>query len=95
MTVGSGIRMKILEAATIGVPFISTSVGVEGLPFVNGEDCFVDDEPKKFVEDILKLRDKSLRIQFIRSAQEKVKFNYSFDALRNDHLAMYEELLRT
>jgi len=95
LTVGSGIRMKILEAATIGVPFISTTVGVEGLPFVNGEDCFVDDEPQTFVEDILKLRDKSLRLQFIRSAQEKVKFNYSFGALRNDRLAMYEELLRT
>ena len=32
---GSGIRMKILEAANIGVPFVSCTVGAEGLLFTS------------------------------------------------------------
>ena len=33
--------MKILEAANYSVPFVSTVVGVEGLDFIDGQDCFI------------------------------------------------------
>ena len=32
ITIGSGIRMKILEAISNGVPVVSTSIGAQGLP---------------------------------------------------------------
>lgn len=93
ITVGSGIRMKILEAACLGVPFVSTSVGAEGLSFESGKSCFLSDSPEAFVGSILKLRDKSLRMEFAKKANELVKEKYSMDALRKNRLEIYEKVL--
>ena len=37
---GSGTRLKILEAWAAGLPVVSTTVGVEGLPVGDGETHF-------------------------------------------------------
>jgi glycosyltransferase involved in cell wall biosynthesis len=92
ITIGSGIRMKILEAASNGIPFVSTIVGVEGIPLEDGKDCFLTDDPNVFVEDILKLFEKKLRLQFIENAKVKIKENYSLESLRRNRLAIYNNL---
>lgn len=92
ITIGSGIRMKILEAASMGIPFVSTTVGAEGIPLRDGKDCFLADEPKVFVDDILKLQDKALRMKFIHNANQMVKDNFSFKALRDNRLSIYKKL---
>lgn len=93
ITVGSGIRMKILEAASLGIPFVSTSVGADGLPFENGKNCFLSNTPETFVESILKLKDKSLRMEFATKANELVKEKYSMEALRRNRLEIYEKVM--
>lgn len=89
ITIGSGIRMKILEAGMIGVPIVTTSVGVEGIPLVNGENCFIGDTPEAFVQGILSLSDQKLRVQFIRSAQHIIEVNYSQHALNENRKVLY------
>lgn len=49
---GSGMRMKILEAAAASVPFITTSVGVEGLNFKHNHSCLIADTPEEFARAI-------------------------------------------
>lgn len=93
ITVGSGIRMKILEAASLGIPFVCTTVGAEGLPFENGRDCFKADTPENFVKAIVDLKDKSLREKFAQNANAIVKEKYSMDALRKNRLEIYEKVL--
>lgn len=90
ITIGSGIRMKILEAAGMGVPFVSTSVGAEGIPLSDGKDCFLTDDPATFIEDIIKLQDNSQRDTFIANARRLVKEHYSLDALRRNRMKVYE-----
>ena len=55
INVGSGMRMKILEAANHSVPFVSTVVGAEGLVFKDEEDCFIKDSPKDMANAIIRL----------------------------------------
>ncbi|OWV16504.1 hypothetical protein B7990_11865 [Fibrobacter sp. UWB4] len=93
ITVGSGIRMKILEASSLGIPFVSTTVGAEGLPFESGKDCFLSNTPEAFVESILKLKDKSLRENFAQKANTIVKEKYSMEALRKNRLEIYDKVL--
>jgi glycosyltransferase involved in cell wall biosynthesis len=93
ITVGSGIRMKILEAASLGIPFVSTSVGAEGLPFEKGRDCFIADTPESFVKAIIDLKDKSLREKFAQNANAIVKEKYSMEALRRNRLEIYDKVL--
>ena len=93
LNVGSGIRMKILEAASVGIPFVSTTVGVEGIPLINGKDCFIADTPQEFVNSILKLQDINIRRIFAQNANNIVRKCYSLNALRANRLAIYNSIL--
>ena len=48
LNIGSGIRMKILEAAQFNTPVVSTTVGCEGLPLKHGVHLFIADTPDDF-----------------------------------------------
>ena len=95
ITVGSGIRMKILEACSIGVPFVSTTVGAEGIPVENGKNCYVTDNPDEFVDNIIKLQNQSIQRKLIINARKMVEDYYSLDALRTNRLNIYDITLKT
>lgn len=86
ITVGSGIRMKILEAASLCIPFVSTSVGAEGLPVNDGVHCFLRDDPDGFVSAILSLQNSSICAEQTKEAYKMVQENYSFEALKKNRL---------
>ena len=50
LTYGAGVKGKIGSAIEAGVPVVTTSVGAEGLPLRDGEDCFIADLPMEFAE---------------------------------------------
>lgn len=92
ITVGSGIRMKILEASNIGVPFISTSVGAEGIPVENGVHCLIADSSDAFIQAIFQMKDEKLRQQCIKKAHNLVETKYSMSALTQNRLDIYKSL---
>lgn len=89
ITIGSGIRMKILEAISNGVPVVSTSIGAQGLPLEDKKDCFITDSPQTFVDDILLLKDESIRETIILNAQKKVSAEYTLTNLKKTRLNIY------
>lgn len=93
INIGSGIRIKILEAASRGIPFVSTTVGAEGIPVEDGVHCFIADEPDAFVQSILQLQNASLQQQFIRAANLMVYEKYSLNALRENRQNIYNKIL--
>ena len=52
---GSGTRIKILEAWAAGRAVVSTKIGAEGLPAVDGENIRIVDDPATTVKVILDL----------------------------------------
>lgn len=92
ITIGSGIRMKILEASSLGVPFVSTTVGAEGLPFASGQECMLADTPEDFVKSILLMRDTDRCTDFAKKANEIVKSHYSLTALGENRIGIYNSL---
>lgn len=92
ITVGSGIRMKILEAAYNRVAFVSTDIGAEGLPLRNGTECFIANEPEKFVNSILKLQDPILYNQMAKNAKDVIEKHYSIKTLKENRLSIYRNL---
>lgn len=93
ITIGSGIRMKILEACSTGVPFVSTSVGAEGIPVVSGKHCFLADKPNDFVSCLVRLQDPGLQKEFVLEARKMVEINYSVEALRKNRMNIYNDVL--
>lgn len=89
LKIGSGIRMKILEAARLGIPVVSTTVGAEGLPLRDGEDIIIADTPDSFVESICRLRDIGLREKLVTNMQQTVLPKFSLQALRENRKLVY------
>ena len=90
---GSGMRMKILESAAMSVPFITTSVGVEGLSFKDGESCIIADDPESFANGIKKLiKDEAFRKKFAINAQKVYINNFSVESLVQRRDQVYSDL---
>lgn len=52
MRLGSGLRIKVLEAMASSLPVVSTSLGMAGIPAQNGVNCFIADTPELMAESI-------------------------------------------
>jgi len=52
---GSGTRVKIIEAWAAGRAVVSTSIGAEGLPAVNGQHLMLADTPEAFAQAVTAL----------------------------------------
>jgi glycosyltransferase involved in cell wall biosynthesis len=55
LRLGSGTRLKILEAWAMGRPVVSTSLGAEGLDGVPGKHLLIADDPAEFARAVLRI----------------------------------------
>ena len=58
--IGSGQRVKLIEAFSKGMPAISTTIGAEGLEY-DGESIIIADEKNKFADAIELMQDRKIR----------------------------------
>ena len=54
LRIGGGIKVKVLEALCRGKAIVTTSVGIQGLPGVEGA-VLVEDQPTRFAEAVIRL----------------------------------------
>jgi glycosyltransferase involved in cell wall biosynthesis len=52
---GGGMRVKIIDGWTWGLPIVSTTVGAEGIAFAPGEQILLADAPADFAAAVLRL----------------------------------------
>ena len=52
---GGGTRMKIIDCFAAGLPVISTSKGIEGIPVVNGREAIICDDWLSMANEIMAL----------------------------------------
>jgi len=48
LRIGSGTRIKILEAWAAGIPVIASRIAAEGLPYTDGKDVLLAEDPMQF-----------------------------------------------
>jgi len=79
---GSGTRLKILEAMSLGLPVVSTSKGAEGIDYTNGFNIMIADEEKLFAERIIGLlKDKEQRLVLQKNARQLVESKYDWNII--------------
>jgi glycosyltransferase involved in cell wall biosynthesis len=82
LRIGSGTRLKILEAAAMAKPIVSTRLGAEGLEFQDGQEIVLADEPAAFADAVVKLlRAAPDRVRLGQAARKRAEQDYSFHAL--------------
>lgn len=80
LRMGSGTRIKILEACAMGRAVVSTRVGAEGLHLKGGTEILVADDPKVFARSVVQLLRDPVRRDSIGSAARKIIFEHYSDA---------------
>lgn len=55
MLSGTGIKIKVIEALSYGIPVVTNRRGVDGLVNKKENGCLVTDDPKIFAENIMRL----------------------------------------
>lgn len=77
---GSGMRLKVLEAMASGLPVVSTSLGMAGIDAQTGVNCLVADTPELFTRSVeWLLTDPGLSEQMARNARELVEQKYTLE----------------
>ena len=90
INIGSGIRMKILESSSNSVPFVSTVVGVEGLDFESGKDCYIAKDKDEMAKQIVTvLENPDIYASLSKNAYDTFVSKYSFDAMKKMRLNVY------
>jgi glycosyltransferase involved in cell wall biosynthesis len=76
---GGGTRIKILEAMALGVPVISTAVGVEGLPFTSGKHLLIANDPISIASACIHICcNMSTRKELVEQARIEVMTHYTW-----------------
>jgi len=79
---GSGIRIKIIEAMSLGKAVISTSIGAEGILAENGKHIFIADDPQSFARYMMKLDSEPETIANIgANAKKLIITNHNYQAV--------------
>lgn len=93
---GGGTRLKVLEALSCGRAVVSTSLGVEGIDVVDGEELLIRDSPADFASAVVTLlEDLALRRRLGDRARAlalgRYSWNHSVIALE----ALHDDILGT
>ena len=82
LRIGGGTRLKIFEAMAMGKAVVSTTIGAEGLPVVDGTHVLLADEPHALARAILDvMRDPARRATLEAAARALVVERYDWSAV--------------
>jgi glycosyltransferase involved in cell wall biosynthesis len=94
LRVGGGTRLKIFEALAMGKAVVSTAIGAEGLPLVDGEHFVRADEPGAFAHAVITLlRDPARRRALGADGRRLVEERYSWPQVARAFTSTCEEVL--
>ena len=80
LRMGSGLRVKILEAMAAGIPVVTTTISAEGIPLQNGVNAMIADDPRIMAESIdLLLDDPHLSRHIADRARAMVAERFNWD----------------
>jgi polysaccharide biosynthesis protein PslH len=79
---GGGVRLKVLQAMSMGCAIVSTSMGAEGIDLRAGKDMLLSFSPQGFAQAVLLLlSDRARRRAIGTSARELVTTHYAWEHL--------------
>jgi glycosyltransferase involved in cell wall biosynthesis len=82
MRLGAGVQNKVLEYMALGLPTVSTSIGLEGFHARDGVELAVADDPASYANRILHLlEDRAAAGAMARAARAYVELHHSWEAV--------------
>jgi glycosyltransferase involved in cell wall biosynthesis len=90
---GAGVKGKINQSMSFGLPVVSTTIGVEGMHLTHGDNVLVADTAADFAEEIVRLhRDARLWERLSKNGIENTEQYFSLAAARRSLEGLLVEL---
>jgi glycosyltransferase involved in cell wall biosynthesis len=78
---GGGMRVKLLDAWSWGLPTVTTSIGAEGIQIESGENVLVGDTPEQFAESLVRLlNEPELSEKLVQGGLHTVQSKYDWQS---------------
>lgn len=91
---GGGMRAKILEGMALGKVVLSTSVGIEGIPVVNGKQAFIADDVEAITKALHQCYALGNQLQSIgENAHHFIQDHYDNKVIAQRVLAYYDKMI--
>ncbi len=80
LVLGAGIKIKVLEALSAGIPVLTNEIGIEGIPAKDGNDYFYCSNPEDYAYNIRKLyNDRDLSNKIGANAKQFINTQYDIN----------------
>lgn len=95
LRMGSGTRLKVLQAMAVGRPIVSTTIGAQGLSITDGEELFLADTAKEFARAVIRIQENPEQMAAMgEKARAFVRQHYDWSVLIPQVQAIYRGLAR-
>jgi glycosyltransferase involved in cell wall biosynthesis len=91
--IGSGTRLKILDAMGMGKSIVSTSVGCEGLAVENGRNILIADTPEAFAASVMSVINDEVLRETLEQNARKCALTYDWSRLCEEQELAYQSAL--
>ena len=91
---GGGTRMKIIDCFAAGLPVISTTKGIEGIPVVNGREAFISDDWLSMVNKIIELAESREHRESLSAAALQFSSEMDWKSIAKRYLDLFSSLRR-
>jgi O-antigen biosynthesis protein len=82
---GAGVKGKILQAMSYGLPVVTTAVGAEGLPLEHGSNALIAQGEEEFAAGVARLyRDEELWQRISANSLDYMKTNHTLEACKKE-----------
>ena len=80
LVLGAGVKIKVLEAMSSGIPVLTNSIGIEGINAEKNKDYFYCEKPEEYAERIKQLiYTNNLQTKIEINAKTFIKDNYNYE----------------
>ncbi|AUI70198.1 glycosyltransferase [Beggiatoa leptomitoformis] len=93
---GAGMKGKLGQALTLGLPVVSTTIGAEGMGLLHGETALIADDPDSFAEAVCRLyTDAGLWEKLANNGREYIEEHYGETAIKRYLQTLFERVKPT
>ena len=91
---GGGTRMKIIDCFAAGLPVVTTSKGIEGIPVVDGREAIISDDWNSMTNEILALASPGEKRDSLVSSALKFASEMDWNSITKRYLNIFSAIRR-
>lgn len=93
LVLGAGVKIKVIEGLSAGIPILTNKIGIEGIPAENGKEYLFCETPDDYLTAINRLiEDGDLRHRISNNAKAFIQRNYNYDLSAKEFVSVIEKL---